>query len=125
MSLLNDNERRNLASVGTTHAASLLAQFTQTPAEQHQSATAKATCGQQIHRPGGDGVLRFHLAELSQQQIAIQLCTKQISKPADKGPSSTIRPLAIVRDFLSYVLKKKNDTGMVRALCIVADVHDW
>lgn len=113
MNLVNERERRNLAAVGTTHAASLLAQFAQAPAEHSEASGVDAQCGHQLIRGSGDGSVTFSLEELAKLQAPLQLKTKQISKPADKGPGSTVRPLAVVKDFLSYVLKKKDDTGTV------------
>lgn len=100
--------------MGNTHAASLLAQLTQTPVADHQNGSTEALVGQRIQRNAEDTtVLSFSLSDIANEQSPLHLRTKQISKPGDKGPSSTVRPLAIVKDFLSYVLRK-GEAGMVR-----------
>lgn len=114
MSFVNEHEKRAIASVGTTHAASLLARFTKTPAAHHPNGGAEAHNGQRISRDTDDAtVISLSLRDIAREQATLHLRTKQISKPAEKGPSPTIRPLVIVQDFLAYVLRK-SEGGTVR-----------
>lgn len=105
MSLVGEQERRNLAAVGATRAAAMLASvaYGQEPAEPAEEMAGPQLQGVPIARESGE---KAKLFDASSGQQGKQIRTEKVANMADKGHPYTHNSVRKTEAYLSYVLHK-------------------
>lgn len=119
MSLVGEQERKNLAAVGASRAAAMLGSvaYGQQPAEPSRDMPGPQLQGTPIPPDHGE---RLKCIDVSSGQRGNQIRTEKVANMADKGHRYTTNSVRKTESYLSYVLHKEGIGKVCYSSCMIA-----